>query len=96
VIETVGANNTAFRGSLKDNLIFWLKIFWSWGQCYEAQFSAIFAKTCSSLSKKRQYFCQTFRRNYFKNHNIGPRGEFFKTRVGVNSRVGANSRLWHA
>jgi hypothetical protein len=26
-----------------------------------------------SLSKKRQYFCQIFQRNYFKNHNIGPR-----------------------
>jgi hypothetical protein len=32
----------------------------------------IFAKTSSSLSKKRQYFCQIFRRKYFKNHNIGP------------------------
>jgi hypothetical protein len=38
-------------------------------QCYDH----IFAKTRSSLSKKRQHFRQIFRRKYCKNHNIGPR-----------------------
>jgi hypothetical protein len=33
----------------------------------------IFAKTSSSLSKKRQYICRIVRRKHFKNHNIGPR-----------------------
>jgi hypothetical protein len=32
----------------------------------------IFAKTSISLSKKRQFFRQIFRRKYFHNHNIGP------------------------
>jgi hypothetical protein len=30
------------------------------------------SKTSNSLSRKRQYFCQNFRRTYFKKHNIGP------------------------
>jgi hypothetical protein len=36
--------------------------------CYDHFFS----KNGSTLSKKRQYFRQNFRRKYFKNHNIGP------------------------
>jgi hypothetical protein len=35
-------------------------------------FDQIFAKSRSSLSKKRQYFRQIFRRKYLKNHSIGP------------------------
>jgi hypothetical protein len=31
----------------------------------------IFAKTSSSLSKKRQFFSQNFSAKIFKNHNIG-------------------------
>jgi hypothetical protein len=34
-------------------------------------FDQIFAKTGSSLSKKRQYFRQVFPQKYVKNHNIG-------------------------
>jgi hypothetical protein len=33
----------------------------------------IFAKTSSSLSKKRHFFAKFFGENIFKNHNIGPR-----------------------
>jgi hypothetical protein len=36
-----------------------------------------FAKSSSSLSKKRQYFRQNFRRKYFLNHNIGFSWESF-------------------
>jgi hypothetical protein len=35
--------------------------------------SFFFSKNSRSLSKKRQYFRQKYRRKYFKNHNIGPR-----------------------
>jgi hypothetical protein len=48
---------------------------WRFSQkpCYDQ----IFSKSNSTLSKKRQYFRQIFRRKYFENHNIGPRlGEF--------------------
>jgi hypothetical protein len=40
----------------------------------------IFAKTSSSLSKKRQLFRKIFWRKYFKNHNIGPRNWMKPTR----------------
>jgi hypothetical protein len=32
----------------------------------------IFAKTSSSLCKKRHFFAKCFGENIFKNHNIGP------------------------
>jgi hypothetical protein len=37
----------------------------------------IFAKTSISLSKKRQYFRKMFRREYFKNHNMGTWSSLF-------------------
>jgi hypothetical protein len=37
-------------------------------QCYDQ----ILAKASSSLGNKPQYFRQIFRREFFKNHNIGP------------------------
>jgi hypothetical protein len=46
-------------------------------QCYDANF----AKTSSSLTKKRQFFRQSFRRKYFKNHNIGPWYRFLGYRL---------------
>jgi hypothetical protein len=42
-------------------------------QCYDHFFQKL---AVCSLSKKRQYFRQIFRRKYFLNHNIGPRSFF--------------------
>jgi hypothetical protein len=47
----------------------------------------IFAKTSSSFSKKRRYFCSIFRRKYLKNHNFGPRSrkQFFYSALRIKT-----------
>jgi hypothetical protein len=51
-------------------------------QCYDPNF----AEFSFVLSQKRQFFADSFRRKYFKNHNIGPRYSFARW-IGPNDFV---------
>jgi hypothetical protein len=60
---------------------------------------AIFAKTSSSLSKKRQFFAKNFWRKYLKNHNIGllqysSNGQRYEGNFDNDSQNGLGKFFW--
>jgi hypothetical protein len=56
-------------------------------QCYDQNFEQF----CFVLSQKRQFFRQKIRRNYLKNHNIGP---WFITHTNVCIHT-AHPKVWN-